>query len=326
MTAALNIFRPLCTILTGKYNNDTVLCNLKVMEDLIKKCNIPDMEETEKLHDSPLAQEEDDDERRNAHTIVGRSPFTYEFKRVLEEVQRELEKTDAQSPHAEKNPYFCPGIVDVIECYMRAILNSKDTAGRLYLMNHYTVGVILHGTREQMARQGLKKVTFDDYDGAIGFVNIQNVHWKFVYLHALSNHIFVVDPMQGSNEVEDSRIAGYRFEQYFKMRRNSLGKEDWVNIKWQHGKITHTFQKDATSCGIFVMQMAKMTVTQFPNIPERFHIDSSKKSLKKLRRDMAEEILKGSVSKDEFCSFCGNEDLPKTAVDVVWVRFRDQII
>ncbi|KAL7374542.1 hypothetical protein ABVT39_002691 [Epinephelus coioides] len=70
---------------------------------------------------------------------------------------------------------------EVIECYIRAILNSKDTAGRLYLMNHYTVGTIVHGTREQMARQGLKKVTFDDYDGAIGFVNIRNVHRKFVF-------------------------------------------------------------------------------------------------------------------------------------------------
>lgn len=27
-----------------------------------------------------------------------------------------------------------------------------------------------------------------------------------------------------------------------------------------------------------------------------------------------------SVSKDEFCAFCGNEDQPKTAVDAVWVR------
>lgn len=113
MTAALKIFRSLCTVLIGKYNNDTVLCNLKVMQDLIKKCNIPDMEETEKLDDSPLAQEEDDEERRNAHTIVGRSPITYEFKRVLKEVQRELKKTDAESPHDEKNPYFCQGIVDV---------------------------------------------------------------------------------------------------------------------------------------------------------------------------------------------------------------------
>ncbi len=26
----------------------------------------------------------------------------------------------------------------------------------------------------------LYQVTFDDYDGAIGFVNVGNVHWKFV--------------------------------------------------------------------------------------------------------------------------------------------------
>lgn len=47
----------------------------------------------------------------------------------------------------------------VIECYIRAILNSKDTTGRLHLMNHYTMGAILHGTREQMARQGLQNVS-----------------------------------------------------------------------------------------------------------------------------------------------------------------------
>ncbi|KAK5902863.1 hypothetical protein CesoFtcFv8_008079 [Champsocephalus esox] len=51
------------------------------------------------------------------------------------------------------------------------------------------MGVILHGTREQRTRQELQKVIFDRYDGAIGFVNIRNVHWKFVYVHALSNHI-----------------------------------------------------------------------------------------------------------------------------------------
>ncbi|KAI4800964.1 hypothetical protein KUCAC02_006229 [Chaenocephalus aceratus] len=104
------------------------------------------------------------------------------------------------------------------------------------------------------------------------------------------------------------------------MRRNRLGKEDWVNIKWQPGKITHTFQKDATSCGAFVMQMAEMTVKEFPKIPQTFHIKSSKQSLQHLRRDMAEEILKGPVSKDDFCSFCGTEHLPTTAGDAVWIQ------
>ncbi|KAI4820904.1 hypothetical protein KUCAC02_028862, partial [Chaenocephalus aceratus] len=80
----------------------------------------------------------------------------------------------------------------------------------------------------------------------------------------------------------------------FKIRRNRLGKEDWVNIKWQPGKITHTFQKDATSCGAFVMQIAEMRVKEFPKIPQTFHINSSKQCLQNLRRDMAEDTLKGS--------------------------------
>ncbi len=42
-----------------------------------KPCKIPDMDETKKLEDSPLTQEGDDEERRNAHTIVGRSLFTH---------------------------------------------------------------------------------------------------------------------------------------------------------------------------------------------------------------------------------------------------------
>lgn len=48
------------------------------------------MDETEILEDSPIIQEEDEEERRNAHTGVRGSPFTYEFKKVLEKVQREL--------------------------------------------------------------------------------------------------------------------------------------------------------------------------------------------------------------------------------------------
>ncbi|KAI4830572.1 hypothetical protein KUCAC02_002193 [Chaenocephalus aceratus] len=337
------------------------------MKDFIKECRIPDMEEGDKLGDSPLTQEEDDEERRNAHTIVGRSPFTYEFRKVMEELllktllpkdisqsKEGWAKRDGAKPRTSSSKYYTtPDILpvpkrakltlntgediqsstdvenssnptskgskpatEVMECYIRGILNLKDNAGRLYLLDHYTMGVILHGTREQIARQELKKVTFDLYDGAIGFVNIRNVHWKFVYLHALSNHIYVVDPLQGSNEVEDSRKAAYKFGEYFKMRRNRLGKEDWVSIKWQPGKITHTFQKDATSCGAFVMQMAKMTVKEFPKIPKTFHIKSSQH----LRRDIAEEILRGSVSKDDFCSFCGIEDLPTTAVDAVWIQ------
>lgn len=61
MTTALNIFRSLCAVLMGKHKTNVVMIHLNTLQDLIKKCNIPDMEETEMLQDSPLAQEEDDE-------------------------------------------------------------------------------------------------------------------------------------------------------------------------------------------------------------------------------------------------------------------------
>lgn len=43
------------------------------------------------------------------------------------------------------------------------------------------------------------QVTFDDYDGGIGFVNVRNVHWKFVvsilllmYYHVPLHHLCMV--------------------------------------------------------------------------------------------------------------------------------------
>ncbi|KAK2841231.1 hypothetical protein Q7C36_012810 [Tachysurus vachellii] len=262
MTTALKIFRSLCTVLIGKHDTIT----------------IPDIEDLEdNLHNSPLTQEEDEEDRTNARTIVGRFPFTYEFKKVLKEVQEQLEKEE--TTNNKENAYFCPGIVDVlfgnylgifplwsglllgdlkryadgnegdssvpyktretnchvercskkktkaikkkskdvnnsstdlthkmsdtatevdalwtckpteivvavveqeqsqnftlrhrdlqtlrpdeliaIECYIGAILNSTNTAGRLYHLNHYSIGVILHKSREQVTRQGLRNV------------------------------------------------------------------------------------------------------------------------------------------------------------------------
>ncbi|KAI4812575.1 hypothetical protein KUCAC02_023950 [Chaenocephalus aceratus] len=300
MTTALQIFRSLCTVLIGKHNSNTVLIHLKAMKDFIKECRIPDMEEGDKLGDSPLTQEEDDEERRNAHTIVGRSPFTYEFRKVMEELllktllpkdisqsKEGWAKRDGAKPRTSSSKYdITPDILPVPKRAKLTLNTGEDIQSSTDVEN----------SSNDPTSKGSKPAT--------------------EYLHALSNHMYVIDPLQGSNEVEDSRKAGYKFGEYFKMRQNRLGKEDWVSIKWQPGKITHTFQKDATSCRAFVMQMAKMTVKEFPKIPKTFHIKSSQH----LRRDMAEEILRGSVSKDDFCSFCGIEDLPTTAVDAVWIQ------
>ncbi|MED6259735.1 hypothetical protein ATANTOWER_029559 [Ataeniobius toweri] len=68
------------------------------------------------------------------------------------------------------------------------------------------------------------------------------------------------------------------------------------------------------------MEMAKMTVMEFPNIPKNFHVESSKRCIKTLRQDMAEEILKGSDSRYMFCSFCGNGDLLHPVIAALWIQ------
>ncbi|MGH0124154.1 UNVERIFIED_CONTAM: hypothetical protein FKN15_030986 [Acipenser sinensis] len=63
----------------------------------------------------------------------------------------------------------------------------KESSGSVILIiktgqvtfSHYTLGVILTGTRQTVARQRLPKVRFDEYDAAIGFYN-QSSHWKLV--------------------------------------------------------------------------------------------------------------------------------------------------
>ncbi|KAG9269385.1 hypothetical protein AMEX_G16420 [Astyanax mexicanus] len=145
-----------------------------------------------------------------------------------------------------------------------------------------------------MARQGLKNVDFDAYDGAIGFVNIKNSHWKFVYLHALTKQIFVVDPLNSQNDIKDSTEAAQKFQQYFRARFNKHGRQDWINTKWKAGRITHSVQTDSSSCGVFVMQMARETIECLPDIPDSFNIDPATKNIARLRCQMAEEILLAS--------------------------------
>lgn len=60
--------------------------------------------QTNRLQDCPLVNEEDEEERKNANTITGRSPFTSAFKKV----QGDLAKDE------EDNPYFCPGIIALL--------------------------------------------------------------------------------------------------------------------------------------------------------------------------------------------------------------------
>ncbi|CAM4575269.1 unnamed protein product [Leuciscus chuanchicus] len=149
---------------------------------------------------------------------------------------------------------------ETIECYIRAVLNAKGA--NIYQLSHYTTGVILNGTEDQVMRQGLKKVNFEQYDGVISVVNIRHVHWR----------------------------------EYFRKRGNQHGRKDWVDTVWKPGTIAHSFQEDAFSCGVFVMQMAKQVVEHFPKIPESINITPSKEGMCHIRKTVAKTILQASGS------------------------------
>lgn len=47
------------------------------------------------------------------------------------------------------------------------------------------------------------------------------------------------------------------------------------------------------SCYVF-LQMAKIAISSFPEVPQTFDVESSNKSMKRFRRNIAEDIMKGS--------------------------------
>ncbi|XP_073783766.1 uncharacterized protein isoform X3 [Danio rerio] len=206
---------------------------------------------------------------------------------------------------------------EAIECYIRAVLNMKGA--NLYQLSHYTAGIILSGNEDQMACQGLKKVNFEQYDGIITFTNINNHHWRFVFLHAETDSLFILDPLRGVNEMRAAQDACHKFGAYFHMRRQNYGRQDLVDIKWKPSTIEHSFQEDDSSCGVFIMLMAKQVVEQFPKIPENIDITPSKEMMCEYRKNLAEEILLASVSTAEYCSVCGKHN-DQSQDECIWIQ------
>ncbi|XP_048017998.1 uncharacterized protein LOC125249699 [Megalobrama amblycephala] len=197
---------------------------------------------------------------------------------------------------------------ETIECYFRALLNKKDA--NLYQLSHFTTGVVLNGTREQMEQQGLRKVNFEQYDGVITFANITQNHWRFVFLHAQTDTLFVLDSLSGTNEMQEAEKACQKFGEFFQMRRNLHGREHWVDKKWKPATIQHSFQEEGCSCAVFVMLMAKQVVEEFPKIPDIINITPSKEMMCHYRENVAKDILLASVSTGEYCSVCGQKEIP----------------
>lgn len=127
---------------------------------------------------------------------------------------------------------MCLISLQIIECLLHLFVTKLNLGSDIYIMSHYTAGVILYGKREEVTRQKLSKVNnvlfgeyfdhyyycilgekngnaihvflvliycevnlfvcglqvnFDQYKAIISFVNIGNVHWKFLVSTAQFN-------------------------------------------------------------------------------------------------------------------------------------------
>ncbi|XP_030614872.1 uncharacterized protein LOC115801250 [Archocentrus centrarchus] len=99
------------------------------------------------------------------------------------------------------------------------------------------------------------EVNFDNYEAVLSFVLVNNNHWKLLYISTNASTVFLMDPAQLSSELEDSKNAAKRIQEYFKMRRTCHGKTDWVGIRWKGGAMRHPIQQDGSSCGVIVVKV-----------------------------------------------------------------------
>ncbi|CAL8268825.1 unnamed protein product [Boreogadus saida] len=193
---------------------------------------------------------------------------------------------------------------EAMEFFIQATLSRMGGVRRLYVLHHFVIGVILFGETSQISRQSLKTVDFDQYDGVIGFVNVNNNHWKFVYLHAPTSQIFIIDPDDPESDLEETRApfpdndgsslaqGGHQTGRGGDQARpQTCYKEELLAALRFYATGSFLQVRDGTSCGVFVMEMARLIIQSFPAIPEELNIDSECKNIARLREDMAEEML-----------------------------------
>ncbi|KAF3833239.1 hypothetical protein F7725_026904 [Dissostichus mawsoni] len=131
--------------------------------------------------------------------------------------------------------------VSVIEGLFHLYASQFNTGNTIYILNHYTAGIILFGQRTQLSRHGLPK-----------------------YLFPAITSVFLVDPAQIPKRKQTRKMLRKENvtletipqcvlqREYFKMRRTCYGKEDWGTVKWRGATMHHPVQRDGSSCGVIV--------------------------------------------------------------------------
>ncbi|KAF3849403.1 hypothetical protein F7725_015900 [Dissostichus mawsoni] len=193
---------------------------------------------------------------------------------------------------------------EIIECLFHIHAHKCELGTRIYILNHYTAGVILFGEREEVRRHTLSKIHFDSYGAIVSFVHVDGIHWTFLYINAEESTVYLADPARNSAEQAESDNAAKKFRDYFKMRRTCCSKTDWVDIKWKGGVMKHPVQQDGNSCGVVVCMMAKEVMEVFPKTPT-MAFGTTKKEMAHQRKVLAMEILTASVfDKEVNCAMC----------------------
>ncbi|XP_026012681.1 uncharacterized protein LOC113015007 isoform X3 [Astatotilapia calliptera] len=187
---------------------------------------------------------------------------------------------------------------EIIECALHEIAGKLDLGSKVYILNHYTAGVILFGKREMMRRHCLSK-----------------------YLSKADSCLYLVDPARNKRELEESKVAAQKFREFFKMRRTAINKTDWVDVKLKGGVLKHPVQKDTNSCGVIVILMAKAFMESFPNIPE-MTFKTTIKAMAQQREAIALNILGASVFEAENnCAMCSTPKPPFPGPSITkWIQ------
>ncbi|KAF3834545.1 hypothetical protein F7725_027103 [Dissostichus mawsoni] len=101
----------------------------------------------------------------------------------------------------------CRHSLQIIECLFHIHAHQCELGTRIYILNHYTAGVILFGEREEVRRHTLSKIHFDSYGAIVSFVHVDGIHWKFLYINAEESTVYLADPARDSAEQAESDNA-----------------------------------------------------------------------------------------------------------------------
>ncbi|XP_073705879.1 uncharacterized protein [Garra rufa] len=184
---------------------------------------------------------------------------------------------------------------EVIECFLHHTVNQLHLEKTIYVMNFYSATAVLYADRTTVRKHSLSEVNFANYKAIVSFVSFEKTHWKFLYINATENIVYLLDPLSNPAEEADSKAAAQKFREYFKIRTICHLMREWADIKFEGAVMDHPLQQDGSSCGVIVIKMAKAVIEAFPKLP-KMEFGTTLKEMAQERTALALEILQASDS------------------------------